>query len=62
MKHVLYTVANSNIMRGLGNSTTIVTKTAYWRIVLIALDAIVLAALVGWGIAVFVRARRKMKG
>ncbi len=62
MKHVLYTVANSNIMRGLGSSTTIVTKTAYWRIALIALDVIVLAALAGWGIAVFVRTRRKMKG
>ena len=61
MKHVLYTVANSNIMRGMGSSATVVTKTAYWRIALIAVDVALPAALAAWGIVVWARARKKEK-
>lgn len=49
MKHVLYTVANSNIMRGMGSSAVVVSKMAYWRIALLAIDIAIPVALVTWG-------------
>lgn len=48
-KHVLYTVANSNAMNGIGEGTLYETRMAYWRIVLIAADVAICTALAVWG-------------
>lgn len=59
MKHVLYTIANSNAMRGMGSTATVVTKTAYWRIALTAADIAIPVLCAAWGICVWRRGRKK---
>ncbi|MBR1813819.1 MAG: hypothetical protein IJ773_08365 [Lachnospiraceae bacterium] len=49
IKHVLYTVANSNAMAGLGEGVVYETHMAYWRIGLIILDVVVILLLAVWG-------------
>ena len=48
--HILYTVANSNAMNGLGEGAIYSTQMAYWRIVLIVADVVIGVALVVWGV------------
>lgn len=59
VKHIMYTVANSNAMNGLGEGAVTQTYMAYWRIALIAADAVIGAALLIWGILVWLPARKK---
>lgn len=59
MKHVLYTVTNSNALNGIGSDTVVETSTAYWRIALRAVDIAVPAVLLLWGVLVWVKAAKK---
>ncbi|MDO4837910.1 MAG: glycoside hydrolase family 3 N-terminal domain-containing protein [Clostridia bacterium] len=61
MKHVLYTVTNSNALNGIGSDTVVETSTAYWRIALTAADIAVPAVLLLWGVLVLVKAAKKKK-
>ena len=61
VKHVLYTVANSNAMNGIGEGVIYKTYMAYWRIALIVIDVVVPVGLIAWGAAVIVRAIKKSK-
>lgn len=47
-KHILYTVANSNAMNGIGEGVIYEMQMSYWRMGLIALDIVVGLALVAW--------------
>ena len=60
VKHILYTVANSNAMNGLGDGAVTQTYMAWWRIALIAADVVIGLALLLWGAAVWLP-RRKAK-
>ncbi len=61
VKHVLYTVANSNAMNGIGEGVIYKTYMAYWRIALIVIDVVVPVGLIAWGAVVIVRAIKKSK-
>ena len=65
-KHILYMVANSNAMNGLGDSESesvvTETRTAPWRTVLYGADAVVAVALIAWTAAVFIRRKRRVDG
>ena len=55
-KNILYTVAGSNAMNGLGEGVEYRYAPAYWRIWLIVLDCIVAVGLAVWGVFVIYRA------
>ena len=59
MKHVLYTIANSNALNGLGSTAVVTTKMAYWRICLIAADIAIPVCLLAWGAFVWLRSGKK---
>jgi beta-glucosidase len=59
VKHILYTVANSNAMNGIGEGVIYTTQMAYWRIVLIAVDIVVPVLLIAWGVLVILKAKKK---
>ena len=59
VKNILYTVANSNAMNGMGDGIVYRYAMPYWEIALIALDVVAVAALAVW--AVFC-ARKKKNG
>ena len=58
-KNILYTVAGSNAMNGLGPGVKYKYVTAAWKKWLIALNIIVAAGLLAWGICVAVIAAKK---
>jgi len=53
MKHVLYTIVNSNAFNLVSDNTTITLKMAYWRMVLIAVDVLIPLLLILWGFFVY---------
>ena len=55
-KNILYTVAGSNAMNGLGEGVEYRYTPAYWRIWLIVSDCIVAVGLAVWGVFVIYRA------
>ncbi len=59
IKHVLYTVANSNAMVGIGEGAVYETHMAYWRIALIAVDVLIPVLLAIWGFAAISGARKR---
>ncbi len=61
MKHVLYTVVNSNALNGIGSDTVVETSTAYWRIALTVVDIAVPVMLSLWGVLVWVKAAKKKR-
>ena len=52
-KNVLYAVANSNAMNGLGEGVRISYNKAVWEIILIACDCVLFLALAAWGLVAF---------
>lgn len=61
VKHVLYTVVNSNAMNGIGEGVIYKTSMAIWRIVLIVVDVVLVAGVIGWGVPVILKAVKKVK-
>lgn len=61
VRHILYTVANSNVMNGIGEGAVTQTYMAYWRIVLIVADVVIGLALVIWGLRVWIPRHPKVK-
>ena len=57
-KNILYTVANSNAMNGMGEGIIYAYAMPYWKIMLICLDCAVVAALGVWG---FFSIRKSLK-
>ena len=57
-KNVLYTVANSNAMNGMGPGIVYRYAMPYWKIVLILVDCLVLAGVAVWG---FFAVRKALK-
>lgn len=55
-KNILYTVANSNAMRG-----DFRMGLANWQVLMIVVDCVLAAAFIGWGVFVILRAFRKKK-
>lgn len=63
-KNVLYVVANSNAMNGLGEGSSVKTLMPYWQIGLIVFDCVLAMALGVWGFFVvrkFVKSRKKQE-
>ncbi|MCC8101345.1 MAG: glycoside hydrolase family 3 C-terminal domain-containing protein [Clostridiales bacterium] len=52
-KHILYTVANSNAMNGIGAGSSASFQMAYWRMVMYSVDVILPVTLIIWGMFVF---------
>ena len=52
-KNVLYAVANSNAMNGLGEGVKISYNKAVWEIILIVCDCVLFLALAAWGLVAF---------
>lgn len=48
-KNILYTVANSNAMNGLGAGIQVKYKMPYWKVGLITFDMVLLGANIAWG-------------
>lgn len=61
VKHVLYTVVNSNAMNGIGEGVIYKTSMAIWRIVLIVVDVALVAGVIAWGVPVTYKAIKKAK-
>ena len=59
-KHMLYTVAKSNAMNGMGEDTVTETHMATWKVVLIVVDIVIVVLLILWGVLAFVKSK-KMK-
>lgn len=57
-KNILYTVANSNAMNGMGPGIVYRYAMPYWKIVLILVDCLVLAGVAVWG---FFAVRKALK-
>ena len=60
-KHILYTVANSNAMNGLGEGTVTETRTAAWRVILLCADILIGVLLVLWGVVAVIKTVRQKK-
>jgi beta-glucosidase len=60
-KNILFTVANSNAMNGMGEGIRYGYALPYWMIALFALDAVVVIALAAWGYLAIRRSARKQK-
>lgn len=60
-KHVLYTVANSNAMNGMGEGVIYTMNMAYWRIALIIIDVVAFAGIAVWGVLVALKTVKKVK-
>ena len=58
-KHIMYTVANSNAMNGLGENSTTEMRTATWRIVMIGADVAIAVLLILWGALYALRRKKK---
>ncbi len=61
VKHMLYTVANSNAMNGLGDGASVETRMATWRIVLYSADGVIAVFLIAWGIWAILRTKQLKK-
>lgn len=61
MKNVLYTVAGSNAMNGVGENTLFITHMPTWQIIVIVVDVVLLVAILAWGAAVVLLTLRKIK-
>lgn len=61
MQNILYTQLHSNAMNGLGTGTSITTKLAYWKIVLIVVNVVVVVGFAVWGTVVILQSKRKNK-
>lgn len=59
VRRILYTVANSNAMNGIGEGAVTQTYMAYWRIALIAADVVIALTLAVWGLRVWLPRKRK---
>ena len=60
-KHILYMVANSNAMNGIGDGVAVSIKMAYWKIILIAVDILIPVLLFLWAACYAFRKRPKKK-
>ena len=60
-KNVLYTVANSNAMNGLGEGSSFYYALPYWTIVLIIVDCVIALGLAVWGFFAIRGAIKKAK-
>ncbi len=58
---ILYTQLHSNAMNGLGTGASITTKLAYWKIVLIVVNVVVVVGFAVWGTVVILQSKRKNK-
>lgn len=61
VKHVLYTVVNSNAMNGIGEGVIYKTQMAYWRLTLIVTDVAAAVGVIAWGASVTIIAIGKAK-
>ncbi len=61
VKNILYTVANSNAMNGLGSGVEYGYALPYWQIALFAFDGLVALLLILWGTRSIRKAKRKIK-
>ena len=57
-KNILYTVANSNAMNGMGEGVVWVTTMAWWKVMLICINVGLVVAAAVWG---FFDIRHKLK-
>lgn len=48
-------------MNGLGTGASITTKLAYWKIVLIVVNVVVVVGIAVWGTVVILQSKRKNK-
>ncbi len=60
-KNILYTVANSNAMNGMGEGIVYRYAMPYWKIVLIVADVVIVAALAVWGFFSIRKSYKKVK-
>ncbi len=61
MKNVLYTVANSNALNGVGEGSGLISRMATWRILLIVADVVIPVGLIVWGVFVIRASLKKTK-
>ena len=59
-KHILYTVANSNAMNGMGEEAEVETHMATWKKVLIGADIAIAVLLILWGIFAILKNRKQI--
>ena len=57
-KDVLYVVANSCAMNGIGEASSVTYAMPYWEIALIALDCVTVLGFAAWGIWVISKVKR----
>lgn len=60
-KNILYTVANSNAMNGMGAGVEVRYAMPYWMVWLFSADAVIVAALALWGVLSIRAGSKKMK-
>ena len=60
-KNILYTVANSNAMNGMGEGIIYRYALPYWKIVLILIDVVVVVACAVWGFFAIRKSYKKVK-
>lgn len=60
-KNILYTVANSNAMNGMGEGIVYRYAMPYWKIVLIVADVVIVAGLAVWGFFSIRKSYKKVK-
>ncbi len=58
VKNILYTVANSNAMNGMGSSIVYGYALPYWKMALIGIDVVAILALVLWGVSIAGKAKK----
>ncbi|MBQ7226933.1 MAG: fibronectin type III-like domain-contianing protein [Clostridia bacterium] len=61
VKHVLYTIVNSNAMNGLGEGVIYQTYPAYWRIILLIVSIVIAVGLAVWCTLMIIRTIKKSK-
>ena len=61
MQNILYTQLHSNAMNGLGTGASITTNLAYWKIILIVVNVVVVVGIAVWGTVVILQSKRKNK-
>lgn len=61
-KNILYTVANSNAMNGMGEGIKYGYALPYWEIVLFGLDVVIVLGLASWGVISIRRSAKKQNG
>lgn len=61
MKNILYTVACSNAMNGMGENTKLITHMPVWQVITICVAAAEVVGMLAWGAAVIVKTVRKIR-